>query len=71
MRKRSQFGSYHSDGAFLGLALLPIIIWLYFIVCWIVNLVKLLNCDFEGPWKEEIIHAIGLIGPAAGITVWF
>lgn len=62
-----------SDKTFLGLVLLgfaPIIIWLYFIVCWIVNLVKLVSCDFEGPWKEEIIHVIGLIGPCAGVTAW-
>lgn len=70
MRKKTQFSS-HSDGTFLGLAMIPIAIWLYFIICWIVNLVKLLNCDFEGPWKEEIIHAIGLIGPVAGVTAWF
>ena len=60
-----------NDKAFLGLAFAPLLIWGYFLVCWIVNLVILLKCDFEGPWKEEIIHAIGLIGPAAGITVWF
>lgn len=55
----------------LGIALIPIIMWGYFGLCWIVNLVQLLHCDFEGPWKQEIIHAIGLVGPAAGITVWF
>ncbi len=48
-----------------------ILVWGYFGISWVVNLIKLLNCDFEGPWREEIIHGIGLIGPAAGITVWF
>ncbi len=54
-----------------GIVFLPLIIWLYFIICWIVNLVKLVSCDFDAPYKEEIIHAIGLIGPAAGVTAWF
>ena len=56
----------------LGCALSPLFIWLYFGICWVVNLAMLLRCDFEGPsWRDEIIHAIGLIGPAAGVTVWF
>jgi hypothetical protein len=54
------------------LALIPFLIWAYVLVAWIVNIVKLLNCDFEGPvWKEEIIHAIGLIPGVSMITCWF
>jgi len=69
-RKSNNFSPYYSRS--VSPVIIPILIWLYFVVCWIVNLVKLLNCDFEGPsWKEEIIHAIGLIGPAAGVTAWF
>lgn len=37
---------------------------------WLVNLIKLLNCDFAAPWREEIIHAIGLIPIASVVTVW-
>lgn len=59
------------NGLFLGMAFLPLLLWGYFAISWVINLIKLLNCDFEGPFKDEIIHAIGLIGPAAGITVWF
>ena len=55
----------------LRLGLFAILIWVYGIVAWIANLVILLNCDFEGPWKQEIIHVIGLMGPTAMITVWF
>ena len=60
-----------SSNGCLGLSLIPLLIWGYGIVAWIVNLVMLLNCDFAEPWKEEIVHGIGLIGPAAMITVWF
>jgi hypothetical protein len=63
-----KYGTSHNTG---NLGLWAFAVWLYFIVSWIINLVKLISCDFEGPWKDEIVHAIGLIGPAAGITVWF
>lgn len=49
-----------------------IIIWLIFALCWLTNAVKLVNCDFDAPYKEEIIHTIGLVVPPASIvTVWF
>jgi len=38
---------------------------------WVVNLYKLTQCDFAPSWKGEIIHAVGLIPPAAIVTVWF
>ena len=41
------------------------------VVAWGVNLYKLTQCDFEAPYKGEVIHAVGLIGPTALITVWF
>ena len=51
--------------------IIPFLLWGYFGVCWIVNIIQLISCDFEPSYKEEVIKAIGLIGPAAGITVWF
>ena len=38
---------------------------------WLGNLYKLTQCDFDKPYKGEIIHAVGLAGPAALVTVWF
>ena len=40
------------------------------VFCWVGNLVKLIRCDFEPSYKGEVIHAIGLIGPASMITFW-
>ena len=37
---------------------------------WITNIVKLFNCDFEGPYRCEVIHAAGLIPPVALVTAW-
>ena len=54
------------------LTLIPFLIWAYVLIAWIVNIVKLLNCDLEGPvWKEEIIHAIGLMPGVSMITCWY
>jgi hypothetical protein len=38
---------------------------------WCVNLYKFAQCDFAPSWKGEIIHAVGLLPPAALVTVWF
>ena len=54
----------------------PIIISLTVIVIiiagtgWVKNLIKLNECDFEAPYKAEIIHTIGLIPPIGMITGW-
>ena len=46
------------------------VIWIFVLGCWIGNLVKLINCDFEAPYKGEIVHAVGLLPIASVITVW-
>ena len=51
---------------------LYIAILLVFGSAWVINLIKLTQCDFEPLWKEEIIHGVGVIIPPASIlTVWF
>lgn len=56
----------------LGLLVFYILLWVYGIGSWIINLVKLFQCDFEASYKEEIIHLIGvIIAPSSMITVWF
>lgn len=37
---------------------------------WIMNLIKLTRCDFEAPYKAEVIHGLGLISPIGAITGW-
>ena len=39
---------------------------------WAINLIMLVNCDWTGPWKDEIIHGIGAITYFGSlITIWF
>lgn len=51
--------------------LLYIFVWIYTPATWILNLVKLVRCDFEPIGKEEILHLVGLIPPIHWVTVWF
>lgn len=37
---------------------------------WVKNIIKLSNCDFEAPYKAEVIHAIGIIPPVGAVTGW-
>lgn len=50
---------------------LPFIVITFVVGCWIINCVKLTECDFKSPYKGEILHGLGVLGPAAVITVWF
>lgn len=62
-------GSNRSNAMF-PVALVVIALWLCFITAWFVNGYKLIQCDFEAPYKGEIVHAIGLVPPLAVFTVW-
>ena len=54
-----------------GCSLFMLGVWAYGIVAFIWNLIKLSQCDFNAPYKEEVIHAIGLfVPPASLITCW-
>lgn len=43
---------------------------LLLVLSWPVNVWKLTQCDFEGPYRCEAIHALGLIPVLAPFTVW-
>lgn len=47
-------------------------IWLFGLFCYVWNIVKLFNSDFEPSYKSEIIHLIGVIFPPLSIiTTWY
>lgn len=37
---------------------------------WVVNLKKLTDCDFEAPYRCEVVHGVGIIPPVALVTAW-
>ena len=49
---------------------IPLVIVLLIAGSWLVNLFKLTNCDFEAPYRCEVIHAAGIIPPVALVTAW-
>lgn len=47
------------------------IAFLFIVISWIVNVVKLTECDFNAPYKAEVVHAIGVVVPPASlVTAW-
>ena len=58
-----------------GFTLIEIIFVLVVVVgfgSWVTNLVKFTNCDFESPYKCEVIHGAGVfVPPLSVITAWF
>lgn len=39
-------------------------------VGWIKNVIKLTECDFEAPYKAEVVHGLGIIPPVGMVTGW-
>ena len=53
-----------------GLQGIIVVIIIVGLTGWVKNIIKLSNCDFEAPYKAEVIHAIGIIPPVGAITGW-
>ena len=53
-----------------GLIIIPVVIVFVVGVGWVKNIIKLADCDFEAPYKAEVIHAIGIFPPVGAITGW-
>lgn len=43
---------------------------LFSVWCYVGNIAKLVACDFQAPYKGEIIHVIGLIPEVSIVTYW-
>ena len=56
-----------------GCSLFMIIFWAYGIVSYVINVVKLCQCDWQlaVSIKHEVIHGIGLFPGVSMITCWF
>jgi hypothetical protein len=54
-----------------NLSLLPLILPVYFLICWIVNFIQFINLDFEPSYRDELVKGLGVFtGIGSGITVW-
>ena len=56
-------------GALIGLFFLAV--WGFLIIGWVLNVVKLVESDFEAPYKNEVIRTVGtFVPPIGGIAGW-
>ena len=53
-----------------ALLILPVAIILIIGTGWVKNIIKLSECDFQSPYKAEVIHMAGLIPPVGMVTGW-
>lgn len=53
-----------------GLIIFGIVVVLIVGVGWVKNVIKLSNCDFEAPYKCEVVHILGVFPPIGAITGW-
>ena len=37
---------------------------------WVQNVYKLTKCDFETPYKTEVIRVVGIIPPVGAVVGW-
>ena len=37
---------------------------------WVKNIIKLTDCDFESPYKTEVIRVVGIIPPVGAVVGW-
>lgn len=51
--------------------LLYFLIVIFCVIGWIMNIGKLVACDFEGPYKAEIIRTVGVFAFPAGIVIGY
>lgn len=50
--------------------IISLVVVIFIAVSWIVNINKLIDCDFEAPYKAEVIHSIGLVPIISVVTAW-
>ena len=53
-----------------GMMIFGLVVVAVVAVGWVKNVIKLANCDFEAPYRAEVIHAVGLIPPVGMVTGW-
>ena len=58
------------DNFHIGLLIFTVLLLLAMGIGWVMNIIKLVNCDFVAPYKCEVIHGIGIIPPVGMVTGW-
>lgn len=48
-----------------------LILYIFLLVGYIMNVVKLIGCDFEPNYKAEIVYGVGTVTGLGAILGWF
>lgn len=50
--------------------IVPVVVVVVVGTGWVKNIIKLSDCDFQAPYKAEVVHTVGLIPPVGMVTGW-
>ncbi len=53
-----------------GMFVILLLVVVFIAVGWVKNLIKLTDCDFQSPYKCEVVHTIGIVPVVGMITGW-
>tara|TARA_R110000851_G_scaffold313298_1_gene474845 strand:- start:38 stop:217 length:180 start_codon:yes stop_codon:yes gene_type:complete len=54
----------------MKIAIVGLIVFILAGTGWVKNIIKLSECDFEAPYKAEVIRVIGVIPPVGAVVGW-
>jgi len=60
----------NTDSFFGVVGLVVIFLIIFGVVGWVKNIIKLTDCDFEAPYKAEVVYTVGLFPAIGAITGW-
>lgn len=67
--QRKEFFKENKKFVFASIAII-LGIFLLASIGYIMNIMKLSDCDFKEPYKCEVFHTVGLLPPVGVITGW-
>ncbi len=53
------------------LVLVILLVGIFGVIGYITNIVRFCGCDFEAPWRTEIIRGVGIFVPPLGAVLGF
>ena len=59
-----------NDSFFHGIFKLWATITVYTLITWSICVYRFASCDFEAPYKAEVLYGISLATPACWVTAW-
>lgn len=53
-----------------GILIFQVLLLIVVLGGWSVNLYKLTQCDWESPYKAEVLRTAGLVPPIGAVVAW-